>query len=267
MPPGGQDRIPHHHRRLRPPRHQPEHEARRLRVLGLHLVGRIDQHQPIARLHGREGQHAIEPVAPVDRHAVPAHRRAEGGVLGGMQLHQHHAVLRPQQRSGDQRRAGIGGRPVAQAGRRQRRSERRRGIGIDPPDAPRRLAGCRSFRAVEAIEPAPGVGLGIGDASRLDRQPRDELGQHDMLVKVGRAAGMIGVLIGKHRMDDAPDLFDGERTGAVEKTRTSTGVTPQRPQRCASTNSATTALARLLAKPPGLYKARRARIIRFENPA
>gem|GEM_PF-6931396 len=27
--------------------------------------------------------------------------------------------------------------------------------------------------------------------------------------------------------------------GAVEKTRTSTGVTPQRPQRCASTNSAT----------------------------
>ena len=29
--------------------------------------------------------------------------------------------------------------------------------------------------------------------------------------------------------------------GAVEKTRTSTGVTPQRPQRCASTNSATAA--------------------------
>ena len=36
---------------------------------------------------------------------------------------------------------------------------------------------------------------------------------------------------------------DAERIkyGAVEKTRTSTGVTPQRPQRCASTNSATTA--------------------------
>ena len=32
--------------------------------------------------------------------------------------------------------------------------------------------------------------------------------------------------------------------GAVEKTRTSTGFTPQRPQRCASTNSATTALLR-----------------------
>jgi site-specific DNA recombinase len=31
------------------------------------------------------------------------------------------------------------------------------------------------------------------------------------------------------------------RYGAVEKTRTSTGFTPQRPQRCASTNSATTA--------------------------
>ncbi len=33
----------------------------------------------------------------------------------------------------------------------------------------------------------------------------------------------------------------GSRDGAVEKTRTSTGFTPQRPQRCASTNSATTA--------------------------
>ena len=31
--------------------------------------------------------------------------------------------------------------------------------------------------------------------------------------------------------------------GAAEKTRTSTGVIPQRPQRCASTNSATAALA------------------------
>ena len=31
--------------------------------------------------------------------------------------------------------------------------------------------------------------------------------------------------------------------GAAEKTRTSTGVTPQRPQRCASTNSATAALS------------------------
>ncbi len=29
--------------------------------------------------------------------------------------------------------------------------------------------------------------------------------------------------------------------GAAEKTRTSTGVTPQRPQRCASTSSATAA--------------------------
>jgi hypothetical protein len=32
--------------------------------------------------------------------------------------------------------------------------------------------------------------------------------------------------------------------GAVEKTRTSTGVSPQRPQRCASTSSATTAPSR-----------------------
>ena len=31
------------------------------------------------------------------------------------------------------------------------------------------------------------------------------------------------------------------QTGAVGGTRTPTGVTPQRPQRCASTNSATTA--------------------------
>jgi hypothetical protein len=46
--------------------------------------------------------------------------------------------------------------------------------------------------------------------------------------------------------------------GAVEKTRTSTGVTPQRPQRCASTNSATTArdqvVARSLAEATDLVK-------------
>ena len=35
-----------------------------------------------------------------------------------------------------------------------------------------------------------------------------------------------------------------KKNGATEKTRTSTGVTPQRPQRCASTNSATVALLR-----------------------
>src|SRR3546814_4699352 len=34
-----------------------------------------------------------------------------------------------------------------------------------------------------------------------------------------------------------------EKIGAVEKTRTSTASRPQRPQRCASTSSATTALS------------------------
>lgn len=37
------------------------------------------------------------------------------------------------------------------------------------------------------------------------------------------------------------NVLDGAKTGAAEKTRTSTGLTPQRPQRCASTNSATAA--------------------------
>ena len=37
--------------------------------------------------------------------------------------------------------------------------------------------------------------------------------------------------------------------GAVEKTRTSTGFRPQRPQRCASTSSATTALVKCAALP------------------
>ncbi len=37
-------------------------------------------------------------------------------------------------------------------------------------------------------------------------------------------------------------LYRESKNGADEKTRTSTGVTPQRPQRCASTNSATSAL-------------------------
>src|SRR5690606_9416187 len=40
-----------------------------------------------------------------------------------------------------------------------------------------------------------------------------------------------------------------ELSGAVEKTRTSTGFRPQRPQRCASTSPATTALE--VTRPPG----------------
>ena len=40
-------------------------------------------------------------------------------------------------------------------------------------------------------------------------------------------------------------FFQGILFGAVEKTRTSTGFRPQRPQRCASTSSATTALGYL----------------------
>ena len=39
----------------------------------------------------------------------------------------------------------------------------------------------------------------------------------------------------------APNIFRRNGSGAVEKIRTSTGFTPQRPQRCASTSSATTA--------------------------
>src|SRR5881392_13434 len=39
--------------------------------------------------------------------------------------------------------------------------------------------------------------------------------------------------------------------GAVEKTRTSTAFRPQRPQRCASTSSATTARHEIAARPNG----------------
>jgi hypothetical protein len=39
-----------------------------------------------------------------------------------------------------------------------------------------------------------------------------------------------------------PQVGVNLKNGAVEKTRTSTMFPPQRPQRCASTNSATTAL-------------------------
>ena len=53
-----------------------------------------------------------------------------------------------------------------------------------------------------------------------------------------------------------------KKLGAVERTRTSTGVSPQRPQRCASTSSATTAHylasldAEVIAKLPTSHKPR-----------
>src|SRR3954447_23810378 len=47
---------------------------------------------------------------------------------------------------------------------------------------------------------------------------------------------------GGHRAETIPrGRFLSVRDGAVEKTRTSTAFRPQRPQRCASTSSATTA--------------------------
>ena len=45
------------------------------------------------------------------------------------------------------------------------------------------------------------------------------------------------------QIGNPPDCLD-LHAGAVEKTRTSTGFRPQRPQRCASTSSATTALVK-----------------------
>jgi hypothetical protein len=41
-------------------------------------------------------------------------------------------------------------------------------------------------------------------------------------------------------------IYLNESNGAAERTRTFTGVTPQRPQRCASTNSATAARCSVL---------------------
>ena len=54
-----------------------------------------------------------------------------------------------------------------------------------------------------------------------------------------RANAASGVF--RQRLPSSAEMKTFQETGAVEKTRTSTGVTPQRPQRCASTNSATTA--------------------------
>ena len=81
---------------------------------------------------------------------------------------------------------------------------------------------------------------------RMDSSPQDDRRR----AQRGRPCGSRQATEPKHFVG----LGIGD--GAVEKTRTSTGVTPQRPQRCASTSSATTALAGLLAKAPGVGKAR-----------
>ena len=47
------------------------------------------------------------------------------------------------------------------------------------------------------------MGLEVADAARLRGQPRQQLGQHDVLVQVGRAAGVVAVLVGEHRRRQA----------------------------------------------------------------
>ena len=74
------------------------------------------------------------------------------------------------------------------------------------------------------------VGFGRSGSSHiLAGDPRQGLGQ-------GRISDRLAI----DRSEEAQAVWR-RNNGAVEKTRTSTGVTPQRPQRCASTNSATTA--------------------------
>ena len=156
---GGQDRVPDEHGGLGPFRDQPAHEGGGGGEFALHLVGGIDQHQPAAGPEGREGQRPFEAVAAVDGRAGAGQRPREGRVLGGMELHEGHAVLRAQQRAGDERRAGIGGGSRLGAHGGERAAEGRGRIGVDAGDALRRLAGLQRFGRGEVVEAAAGVGL------------------------------------------------------------------------------------------------------------
>jgi hypothetical protein len=75
----------------------------------------------------------------------------------------------------------------------------------------------------------------------MTRLSRSFLAQMDQLKKYRAKAQQIVRV-------ERVEVNEGGQAGAVEKTRTSTGVTPQRPQRCASTNSATTARDQVVAR-------------------
>jgi dihydrolipoamide dehydrogenase len=111
-------------------------------------------------------------------------------------------------------------------------------------------------RAADAVLPpdprggaAHGAPCGRGAAAALpDLRPRG------LRLAGGRGAAMTMQGRGRRPAHLAAAAVP-DQDGAVEKTRTSTGVTPQRPQRCASTNSATTARdGGEIAKRRGLHK-------------
>ena len=68
---------------------------------------------------------------------------------------------------------------------REGAAEGRGRVGVDAGDALRRLAGLQRLGRGEVVEAAPGMGLDVGDAAGLGGEPRQELGQHDVLVQVG----------------------------------------------------------------------------------
>ena len=117
----------------------------------------------------REREQRLEAVAAVDGDAGAGERGAQRGVLGRMQLAEEQPVLRAQQRAGEERRARIGGRPLPGPDRGEGAAEGRRRVGGDAGDAGGGLAGLRRLGRGEVVAAAAGVGLGVGDAARLQR--------------------------------------------------------------------------------------------------
>lgn len=87
--------------------------------------------------------------------------------------------------------------------------------------------------------------INLGNFSGIDNVENDCLFRYDR-------SGKCQVFISNQNADDQD--VDNSGNGAVEKSRTSTNLRSQRPQRCASTNSATTASVPLVPKTAPRFK-------------
>ena len=133
---------------------------------------------------------------------------------------------------------------------------RRKG-GRQDIDRRRAMVGVQLFEKVGRLGMVkggdePGGFLGAPGLERVDHRTRDLGVEPDRSADRDAVAGPGRNLVrlahvslrtaGTRETERArPSIGRARRNGAVEKTRTSTGLLPQRPQRCASTSSATTA--------------------------
>jgi carbonic anhydrase/acetyltransferase-like protein (isoleucine patch superfamily) len=178
------------------------------------FVGRVDQHQRAARRRRQLGAQAGKTVRLLDLHRAAGfgERGVQQLVVGGVQFEQTHAVVFPQQRTRDHRRAGVGAQlftAVEGAHQIDVGGQLRRQVGRRPElcDAARVLGILLRVAAVQRIAARTGVRVDVPVGFVLLVQVLEQFDQYEVLEDIGRVAGVKGVTVAEHGSPRVPAVF------------------------------------------------------------